>query len=473
MNQRFLLFMAGFFPACVFATAEVNHGDPAASIIFWVTSIFFFGVIGRYIAKKLKLPGVLGELLMGIVIGNLCYFLGLQLAIVLREGPAIFNILTSVVSGVPLSQATHLYIPNIHYATQVTNVLSGEQGADLLKIAFIVDTFSRYGVIFLLFMVGLESSVVELRHTGRASLQVAIIGVAAPILLGLLVTALLMPQASLSADLFIAATLSATSIGITARVLKDMHKLQTREAKTILGAAMIDDVLGLVILAIVSSIVIRGVIDFKVVGRVIGFASIFFMGALFVGPWILRKTILFFKSFFVWEAKLFTAFLFLMGMAWLATLAQLATIIGAFVAGVIIHDGFFDKNSDTLSIQTLVAPFEAILAPIFFMLIGIQVKIETFFDWHVLLIASGLIFAAVLGKLVSGLGASAKDDRLLIGIGMLPRGEVGLVFASIGRTIGVISDDLFSAIILMVIVTTLIAPPWLKLRYAKQVGLTH
>ena len=107
------------------------------------------------------------------------------------------------------------------------------------------------------------------------------------------------------------------------------------------------------------------------------------------------------------------------------------------------------------------------------MLIGIQVKVESFFDWHVLVIAIGLIVAAILGKLVSGLGGSRKDDRLLIGIGMLPRGEVGLVFASIGRTLGVISDQLFSAIILMVIVTTFIAPIWLKARYAKKKVQAH
>ena len=101
------------------------------------------------------------------------------------------------------------------------------------------------------------------------------------------------------------------------------------------------------------------------------------------------------------------------------------------------------------------------------MLIGIQVKLESFLDWHVLLISGGLTVAAVLGKLVSGMGAAKKDDRLLIGIGMLPRGEVGLVFASIGRTLGVLSDELFSAIIMMVIITTFMAPPWLKLRYAK------
>lgn len=474
MMLRYLIMLAGFFPACALANPEINHADPAASIIFWVTIIFFFGILGRYIAKKLNLPGVLGELLMGVLLGNVCYFFGLQLAVVLREGSAIFSILSSVVSGTSLHAAVSAYIPDAHYASQVTAALSGSNGTNLFEIAFAVDTFSRYGVIFLLFMVGLESSVAELKHTGRESLQVAIIGVVAPILLGLVVTFFLMPDASLAADLFVAATLSATSIGITARVLKDMKKLHTREAKTILGAAMIDDVLGLIILAIVSSIVIRGMIDMLVVSRVVVLAGVFFFGALWIGPWVLRKMVSMFHSFDSWEAKLFTAFLFLMGMAWLATLAQLATIIGAFVAGIIIHDGFFDSSTHKteLTVQTLVAPFEAILAPIFFMLIGIQVKIETFFNWHVVLIACALILAAIIGKLLSGLGASAKDDRMLIGIGMLPRGEVGLVFASIGRTIGVISDDLFSAIILMVIVTTVVAPPWLKVRYSKQVVLS-
>ena len=163
--------------------------------------------------------------------------------------------------------------------------------------------------------------------------------------------------------------------------------------------------------------------------------------------------------------------MFLMVLSWVATQLNLASIIGAFSAGLIIHDGFFSQGSgerrNGFSIRELLAPLETILLPLFFMLIGIQVKLEAFFDWQVLLISLVLIAAAVIGKLVSGFGAMRQDDRILIGIGMLPRGEVGLVFASIGRTIGVISDQLFSAVILMVMVTTLIAPPLLKARYAK------
>ena len=461
-----------FFPIVAFADSVPEHLDPVTSVIFWVTLLFFFGVIGRYIAIRLHQPGVLGELLMGVLVGNICYFFGMQLAVILREGPAVFSIMRDLLSGLPLAEAVDATISNSHYAKQVMTALSGSQGIDLIKVAYVVDIFSRYGVIFLLFMVGLESSVSELKHTGRESFQVATLGVVAPIVLGLLVSIILMPESSFSVHLFVAATLSATSVGITARVLKEMKKLHTREARTILGAAMIDDILGLVILAIVSSLVIGGVVHMAMVGEIITLAFIFFASALLIGPWVLRLAVRFFSFLEPWEAKFCIAFLFVMSLSWLATLVQLATIIGAFAAGVIIHDGFFasreSSEKKTLGIKELIAPLEALLAPLFFMLIGIQVKIESFFDWHVVGIAGGLIVAAILGKLVSGLGGNRKDDRLLIGIGMLPRGEVGLVFASIGKTIGVISDQLFSAIILMVIVTTFIAPIWLKARYAKK-----
>lgn len=458
-------------PMFAFASGSGDHSDPVASVLLGVTTIFFFAVLGRYLAKRFNQPGVLGELLMGVLVGNLCYLCGNQLVVILREGSSIFNIMKEMLSGVSLTQAVSSMIQNPFYANQVTQALSGSEGTEYLKIAYIVDIFSRYGVIFLLFMVGLESSIEELKHTGRESVLVAIIGVAAPMLLGFAAACLLMPGSSFQADLFIAATLSATSIGITARVLKEMHKLRTREARTILGAAMLDDILGLIILAVVSSVVIGGVVDVMMVFRIIIYSMLFFICSLMLGPVILRKTIHFLRFLEPWETKLFVSFLFVMTLSWLASFVQLAAIIGAFAAGVILHDDYFkseDKNpGQNRSIQNLVAPLEAILAPMFFMVIGIQVKLETFYSWNVIILSSGLIVAAIIGKLVSGLGANRKDDRLLIGIGMLPRGEVGLVFASIGRTLGVISDELFSSIVLMVLVTTFIAPPLLKARYAR------
>lgn len=471
-NLRFCVFFVGLFPTTLFANeSQVEHHDPVAAVILWVTLIFFFAVIGRYLAGKFNQPAVLGELLMGVILGNVCYFFGLQLIVVIREGASIFNILREMLAGVSLPDAVTNSIPNSFYAHQVSAALAGPHGVDLIKVAYVLDIFARYGVIFLLFKVGLESSVEELKHTGRESIQVAVIGVIAPILLGFAVAYLLMPEADYKSHLFVAATLSATSIGITARVLSEMKKLRTREAKTILGAAMIDDILGLIILAIVSSVVISGVIHLGMVIQIIISALVFFAGALIVGPLIIRLAVRFLGFLELWELKLFTAFIFVMALAWLATLVHLATIIGAFAAGLILHDDFFDSptrsNTPSQSIKHLIAPLESILAPLFFMLIGIQVKLEAFCEWQVLLMASGLIAAAIIGKLISGVGGNRRDDRLLIGIGMLPRGEVGLVFASIGRTLGVMSDQLFSAIVLMVIVTTFAAPPLLKARYSQ------
>lgn len=462
----------GMLPVNAFAGVNSSsHGDPVASVILGVTSIFFFAVIGRYAARCLNQPGVLGELLIGVLLGNLCYFFNMELAVILREGPAVFTIMRDMLAGMTLHEATYEAISNPNYAAEVFNALSSPNGIDYFKISYVADIFSRYGVIFLLFMVGLDSSIEKLKNTGRESIQVALIGVLAPIILGLIAAYFFMQQASFKSSLFIAATLCATSIGISARVLSDLHKLNTREAQTILGAAMLDDVLGLIILAIVSSIVISGVVDMMMIGHIFMLSAVFFVFALFAGPFVLRKAIDFFRFLDLWEAKLFISFVFVMLLAWLASIVQLASIVGAFTAGLILHDDYFNKSywhhhhHSLYSIKNLMSPLESVLAPLFFMLIGLQVKLETFFHMQVLLMAIALLVAAVVGKLLSGFGAKSTDDRLLIGIGMLPRGEVGLVFASIGRGLNVINDDLFSAIILMVIVTTLIAPPLMKRRY--------
>ncbi len=473
-HRKWWLLLAGLSPVVAFASPVAEEADPITFVLLGVTTIFFFAILGRYIARRLNQPSVLGELLMGVLVGNLFYYYGFQLIVLLREGAATFDIVRELLKGIPLNTAVTEIISNSEQAQQVIAALSSPRGADYLKIAYVVDIFSRYGVIFLLFMVGLESSLEELKHTGRDSILVALIGVIVPMILGFGVASLLMPQASFQADLFIGATLSATSIGITARVLAEMKKLRTREARTILGAAMLDDVLGLIILAVVSSVVINGAVDFMVVVRIIIASLTFFISAILLGPYILRWAIHFFRFLEPWEAKLFISFLFIMLLSWFASFIQLATIIGAFTAGVILHDDYFkplevnQKEKVQRTIYHLLSPLETILAPVFFILIGIQVKLESFFHWNVIILALGLIFAAVIGKLVSGYGASAKDDRLLIGIGMLPRGEVGLVFAAIGRTLGVISDDLFSAIVLMVMITTFIAPPLLKARFLMQ-----
>jgi Kef-type K+ transport system membrane component KefB len=164
-----------------------------------------------------------------------------------------------------------------------------------------------------------------------------------------------------------------------------------------------------------------------------------------------------------------------MVLAWMANLAGLATIVGAFTAGLIMQDAYFrhwgHEREHTVCIKDLIMPLEVILVPIFFVLMGIQVKLESFLNWHVIILSTGLLVAAIVGKLLAGFGASRDNNRWAIGIGMLPRGEVGLIFAAIGKSLGVIDDALFSAIVLMVILTTLLAPPLLKYSLQRNPGV--
>lgn len=457
-------------PLAVFA-AEARHGDPIAPVIFGVTGILFFAIIGRFTARKLNQPAVLGELIMGIVLGNLAFLLHFDLILFLREGPQIFDVLSmSMMQGESLSSATHAIFPT-EVASRLLPLLMGPKGSELLQVAHTVDVFSRYGVIFLLFLVGLESSVEEMRKVGGDSARTAIIGVVMPFALGYVAASFLLPSAPPSTDLFIGATLSATSVGITARVLREMDRINSPEGHIILGAAVMDDVLGLLILAIVSGIVVSGGVNMVDISVIVLLASTFLVGAVYLGPFILRHSIHLLSSLDVVEAKMFVSFLFVMLLAWLANLVGLAAIVGAFTAGLILHDGYFAElgtRHTTVTIKDLIMPLEVVLVPIFFVLMGIQVKLEAFFDPHVVLLSLGLLAAAIVGKMVSGLGVTKGRNRLAVGIGMMPRGEVGLIFASIGQSLGVITDALFSAVVLMVLITTLVAPPLLKLTLGRQ-----
>jgi len=201
--------------------------------------------------------------------------------------------------------------------------------------------------------------------------------------------------------------------------------------------------------------------------KIILLAFLFLGSAFWLGPYFLRYTIGLVSKLDLVEAKMFVSYLFVMVLAWMANLVGLATIVGAFTAGVILHDAYFrhwgDPHDHRYSIKDLIMPLEVILVPIFFVLMGIQVKLESFLDLHIIQMAAGLLVAATIGKLACGLVAGRGINKLAVGIGMLPRGEVGLIFAAIGKSLGVINDALFSSVVLMVIVTTLIAPPLLKL----------
>jgi Kef-type K+ transport system membrane component KefB len=333
-----------------------------------------------------------------------------------------------------------------------------------------LDMLARIGVILLLFEVGLESNLHEMRKVGLSAFLVAVLGVVAPMGLGWLTSRWLLPDSSWHLHLFIGATLCATSVGITARVLKDLGKTDTAESKIILGAAVIDDVLGLVVLAVVSAIIQQGTASPLDVALIIGKALGFLVGAVVVGEWLSPRLFGVAAKLRVHGMLVVTGLVFCFALSWIASLMGLAPIVGAFAAGLILDRKHYEvlQGSDKRSLEDWVLPITTLLVPIFFVMMGFQVDLRSFLDPSVLLLAAGITVAAVIGKQACSFGVVGRGlDRLSVGIGMIPRGEVGLIFAAIGQGLmsagmPLIDPPVFSAIVVMVMVTTLVTPPLLS-----------
>jgi Kef-type K+ transport system membrane component KefB len=401
------------------AAGESQHHDPVAPVVLGLVVILLGAKFGGELFERIGQPAVLGELVVGVLIGNLDYLTGL-------------------------------------------GFFSGLRGDAY------IDIFARVGVIVLLFEVGLETRISDMVRVGPSSTLVAILGIVAPMILGALVGVAFLPDASSDTHLFIGAIMAATSVGITARVLKDLGRLKDRESQIVLGAAVIDDVLGLIILAVVSGMVATGSITLASTARITTVSLAFLFVAVLIGHRFVRIFISYISRMRVRGMKIITALVFCFAMAYMADLVGLATIVGAFAAGLVLEEAAFERMGKQKPLHDLLEPFTTFFVPIFFVLMGIQVRLETFADPRVLGLAGAFTVAAILGKQVCSLGVVERGlDRISVGVGMIPRGEVGLIFASIGRQLGVVDDVLFGATVIMVVVTTFITPPTLKWTLAR------
>jgi len=416
--------LIALFSAAPLLAAGPHHTNPIAQVVLWLACILAAAKTGGDVAVRLGQPAVLGELVAGVLLGNLALV-----------GPGFFE---------PLKTNPSL------------EMLGG------------------LGVLILLFEVGLESTVRQMLRVGPSSLLVAVLGVVVPFGLGWAVGAWLLPGEGPHAHAFLGAALCATSVGITARVLKDLKRERTREARIILGASVVDDVLALVLLALVAGMIVaadRGesfnpeaaiVIVVKALGFLVGSLAIgvAIAPALFrLGSHLRSGGVL---------LPLGLAFCFL--LSWVANLIGLAPIVGAFAAGLILesahYKGFVKKGEHPL--EELTRPLTEFLVPVFFVLMGARTDLRSFGQPGVLGLALCLTAAAIVGKQACALGVLGRDvNRFAVGIGMIPRGEVGLIFANIGLglSIGgkpVIGPATYSAIVVMVIATTMMTPPALK-----------
>ena len=325
----------------------------------------------------------------------------------------------------------------------------------------VLRTLGELGVILLLLDVGLEMDLLELRKVGRASLTVATIGVMAPLILGLGAMEYVVGD-DFNTSLFIAAALTATSVGITARVFGDLRALATTEARIVLGAAVADDVMGLVVLTVVVRLVTEGSVSIwsvlGIVGVAVGFLVVGVAVGLRVAPPLFDLVDKISRSTGTLVA---IALAFTLAFAELANLAKLAPIVGAFVAGLALT-----RTRQRERIRRELTPVGHLFIPVFFLQIGIDADVSAFGRLSVLRDAALLLVVAVVGKLVAAAGArGTRADKWLVGLGMLPRGEVGLIFATIGLQNGVLGPDLYASLLLVVLITTLGTPQLLKIRY--------
>jgi Kef-type K+ transport system membrane component KefB len=376
---------------------------------------------------------------------------------------ALFDILVVLVAAkVAAELSERVGVPAV-VGEIVAGVLIGPSVLNLVGDGDeVLRTLGEIGVILLLFEVGLSMDLKELGAVGRASLFVATVGVITPLLLGL--GAMVVLGEDFKTSLFVAAALTATSVGITARVFGDLRALATTEARIVLGAAVADDVMGLVILTVVVRLVTQGSVSIlSVVGIVavaVGFLVVGGLGGVRLAPPLFRLVERLSRSTGTLVAL---ALAFTLAFAQLADLAKLAPIVGAFVAGLALA-----RSDQAERISRELSGVGHLFIPVFFLQIGIDARVGSFGRADVLGDAAVLLLVAVAGKLVSPAGAiGSPGDKLLIGLGMLPRGEVGLIFATIGLQSGVLGQDLYAALLLVVLVTTIATPQLLELRYSR------
>lgn len=402
----------------------VGHGEPVALVILALAVILAAAKLGGDLAVRIGQPAVLGELVAGVVIGNLD--------------------------------------------------LLGVSALEVLATSRSIEVLAQIGVLILLFQVGLESTVRDMLKVGVTSLVVATLGVVTPFALGWGVGALMLPDHSSYVHAFLGATLTATSVGITARVLQDLGKSQSAEARIILGAAVIDDVLGLVILAVVTGVIQAGnlgtTLSYGAMGLVVVKAVVFLFGALALGLAISPHLFTLASRLRGRDVLLATALIFCFTLSYLASVIGLAPIVGAYAAGLVLEDVHFKDfaRRGEPQLEELLQPVATVLVPVFFVVMGARVELAAFARTDVLSLAGLLTLAAIIGKQACSLGVWGDSlDRLSIGIGMIPRGEVGLIFASIGMGLAVageriVDEATYSAVVIMVIVTTMATPPALK-----------
>ena len=450
MTNNFYLFTWNWLPdssliaTATEATTESNAEEGTlvlAGVLLSLVIIYFASKLGGEICSRINLPPVLGELVGGVLIGISAFRLLVFPETCAAEDSLIVNLLQSTAGLSPEAA------PSV-FAAQ----------------SEVITLLSELGVIILLFEIGLESDLKELIRVGPIAAVVAVVGVVAPFIAGTVGLVYVFGTPVVPA-IFAGAALTATSIGITAKVLAELGQLSSKEGQIIIGAAVLDDILGIVVLAVVASLVKTGEIQISNIIYLVISAAVFLIGSILLGRLVSPLIVGLVNEMKTRGEVLITGLIFAFSLSYIATAIHLEGILGAFAAGLILAET--EKRKE---LEEQVIPVADILVPVFFVCVGAKTDLSVLnpaipSNREGLIIATFLILVAILGKVITGFTVFGNPElnKLAIGVGMIPRGEVGLVFAGVGSASGALSEATEAAIIVMVISTTFIAPPLLRL----------
>ncbi|WP_267384549.1 cation:proton antiporter [Cyanobacterium sp. uoEpiScrs1] len=444
-----LLDFASKFPLLTTVTeSEADGALVLASALLSLVVIYFASKLGGEICFRINLPPVLGELVGGVAVGVSA--LGL---LVFPEGGTTAN--DSV-----LMQFLQLAVDLTPEGVQAIFSAQGE----------FISILSELGVIILLFEIGLESDLKELIRVGPQAVIIAIVGVVTPFILGTLGLVYLF-NVPVIPSVFAGAALTATSIGITAKVLAEIGRLSSSEGQIIIGAAVLDDILGIIILAVVGSLVKTGEIQVVNLIYLVLSAAAFLIGAILIGRLLSPLYVRLINEMKTRGRLLLVSLSFAFVLSYIAQVIQLEGILGSFAAGLILAET--EKRKE---LEEQIVAVSDIFVPIFFVCVGAKTDLSVLnptipSNREGLIIAAFLVTVAIIGKVVTGFTIFGQPhlNKLAIGVGMIPRGEVGLVFAGVGSASGALTQSTEAAIIMMVILTTFIAPPWLRIAFKELV----
>jgi Kef-type K+ transport system membrane component KefB len=439
---------------------QYSSVNPFSFILLEFGLITILALVGHILSRYYRLPNVLGELLIGIITGNILYWLDwspvFYMLMHMSDAGEVFKLIWTSDLSVAETVAK-LYALNqpetSEFANRMAEVFTNNKSPALVLLGVALWIFSNLGVFLLLFKLGLETKTEEIINAAEPlAFLVSVTGTIVPFFLGLAASLWLLPEATASLHIFIAAALCTTSAAITTSMFSYLNRHNSREAKLVIHAAFLDDIFGMFFLSYITNIVLGERLNISEIFTLFFYSAFVFVGIIVIG----KRLVNYIPRLYNFEqshSRILIPLIVVVLVSWLANLFDIGVITSAFMAGMILNN----MQEKSGLIKDMIEPLEKIFAPIFFVFVGMQVNLKQFVHPEILWLTIVLLITAIAGKVAAGF-VTKQINSLDIGLGMIPRGEAVLIFISIGKILGIINDSIFSVIVVIVLATNFIAP---------------